>query len=42
MQTLIVVELEVAKRPWFQVWGARIVVEVDVLIFDRTPQALDG
>lgn len=41
MRALVILELEVDVQSCFQVWGVRIVREVDVLVLDRAPQPLD-
>ena len=41
MWPLVIVELEVAVQSRLQVWDVSIVVEVDVLVLDRAPQAFD-
>jgi len=41
VQTLMVVEVEVVMQSRFQLWDRVILHEVDVLVLDRAPQALD-
>jgi hypothetical protein len=41
VRTLMVVEVEVVMQSRFQLWDRIILHEVDVLVLDRAPQALD-
>jgi len=41
MQALVVVEVKIPLQPGFQLRHCGIVVEVDVLVFERPPQAFD-
>src|SRR6266536_855077 len=41
MEPLVVVESEVVLEPSSQFWHGSIVLEVNVLVFDRPPEAFD-